>query len=185
MLAPIIDVLSQMPAGGFFVALWSLNITLWGMLSAIFTITCIIDALVDAFPRYKNYRIYVCSIVCLCCLVINISILNPLYYTITYIWVYTGMYLVNVTILGVYFLSIFIYSTENVKDDYHFLYGYTLNQAWITGFKMCCLVCMVSENYYTTFAVLKNSNIFENTNDVAKYGFHSCAMCKNDDIYNH
>lgn len=151
MIAPIIDVLAQMPASGLLIVLWSLNIAMWGMLSAIFTVTCIIDSLVDAYPRCKNYRICICSVVCLFCLVINCSILNPLYYTITYMWVYTGMYILNATILVIFFLTIFVYSMDNVRDDYHFLYGHTLNQYWIFTFKMCCLICMVSKNYFIQF----------------------------------
>lgn len=155
----ILTVLNDLQAvntmGGFLVVLTTLNTTLWGMLSAIFTVTCMVDALTDTSPHFKNNRICICSTVCLCCLVLNCLILNPLYFTIIYTWMYIGMYIVNVAVVFIYLLSIFIYSLNNISIDYHFLNGFPLNQFWIVAFKICFLLLLVSKNNTFIFYFVK------------------------------
>lgn len=134
----------HLPVSPLFVILWSLIIGSWGILSPIFTMTCLADTLTDAYPKTKHYRVCLCAMLCLFGLICNCLILNPLFYVITYTWMYKGQFVVFIAVMLMYFVAIFLYSVKNIAIDYYFTYGKPLKKLWIVSFKFSGLITLVS-----------------------------------------
>lgn len=122
--------------------LWLLLMAIWGILTTALVMTAFVDTITDNFAKLTQYRLCTCSLVCIVALSINILLLHNNYFLFFNNWSKNGLNIALLFLLAMYLIGIYVYSLQNIENDYHFIYGTPLKPFWILSIKGASLLLL-------------------------------------------
>lgn len=159
MFAVVPDILSRIPLPQVIVPLWLLMIALWGILSTVLIVTAFVETLTDTYPKLVQYRLCICSLVCIVSFIVNVVAVHNNYFIFFTNWTQNGVNFTLLSLFAFYLIGLYVYSLKNIANDYHFIYGVPLKQFWILSIKGTSLVVLVSYYKNKRFIIEKIKNI--------------------------
>ncbi|KAF5304412.1 hypothetical protein FQR65_LT07942 [Abscondita terminalis] len=134
--AMVPDILTRKPFPCITNILWFSTLLFHSFASALYTFTATVDSFADAFPKLKQFRGQFCLFTAISCLLINLFYTTNLSVVFMNVWIDFGNVIVTDVMVTLSITAlVFMYSIQNITDDYHFAFGTPPFRLWIQLWK--------------------------------------------------
>nr|XP_022918569.1 sodium-dependent neutral amino acid transporter B(0)AT2-like [Onthophagus taurus] len=122
------------------------------ILPPVYTIIGFLISIEDKFPKLINYRILSCAFTCAVGLICTVPLTSEIGSNLLTVWKYCGFTVLVSSLLLIVNLAIFfVYTTDQVINDYTFTYSHPPERYWTTLWKCCPLFSLFAFLLALTF----------------------------------
>lgn len=140
-----LEYLYSLPLGRFWAMMWLLHISFFSILSISYTVTALLESIMEVLPKKLSKRGYVNGIICGLAAVINLGFTIPQGIILELIIGLTSVKFAALISGLISLMAIdFIYSLNTVIQDMYFYYGRRPSNYWITSWVISSIILLYS-----------------------------------------